>query len=172
MSVLWVSDFELDKLQPLPEALVMAMGAIGQPAARSHLAQMLVRSRIAPQAHPWIGNPAAMTPTLNGLREAGLAQEEHKGFWTLMPGAVEAVCRRAHRKGALRPLAAAGQCAYDAGKVVLEALGRDLAAFRLAFLEGRTEDWLQAQERVRSTHRGPLRHRLHAINPQTAPRQT
>ena len=28
MSVLWVSDFELDKLQPLPEALLMAMKAL------------------------------------------------------------------------------------------------------------------------------------------------
>jgi len=159
MSILWVSDFELDKLPPLPEALLMAMGAIGQPAARSHLAQMLVRSRVAPQAEPWIGNPAGMMPLLNVLREAGLAQEEHKGFWTLTPGVVEAACRRAHRKGILRSLAAAGQCAYDAGKVVLDVLGRDLAAFRLAFLEGRTEDWLQAQERVRSTHRGALKHR-------------
>ena len=159
MSVLWVSDFELDKLQPLPEALLMAMGAIGQPSARSHLAQTLVRSRVAPQAEPWIRNPAAMTPLLNLLRESGLAQEEHKGFWTLTPGAREPVCRRAHRKGCLKALATAGQCAYDAGKVVLDALGRDLAAFRLAFLEGRTEDWLAAQERVRQAHRGALAHR-------------
>ena len=131
----------------------MAMGAIGQPAARSHLAQTLVRARVAPQAEPWIKNPGGMTPLLNLLKDAGLAQEEHRGFWALAPGAREAVCRRAHRKGFLKPLAAAGQCSYDAGKVVLDGLGRDLASFRLAFLEGRTEDWLAAQERVRQTHR-------------------
>jgi len=159
MSVLWVSDSELEKLQPLPEALLMAMGAIGQPAARSHLAQTLVRARVAPQAEPWIRNPNGMTPLLNHLRDAGLAQEEHRGFWTLTAGAREAVCRRAFRKGHLKALAAAGQCSYDAGKVVLDGLGRDLAAFRLAFLEGRTEDWLLAQERLSQHHRGALGHR-------------
>ena len=159
MSVLWVSDYELDKLQPLPEALLMAMGAIGQPAARSHLAQTLVRAKVAPQAEPWIKNPNGMTPLLNQLRDAALAQEEHRGFWTLTPGAREAVCRRAFRKGHLKALAVAGQCSYDAGKVVLDGLGRDLAAFRLAFLEGRTEDWLLAQERLSQHHRGALGHR-------------
>jgi len=156
MPVLWVSDFDLDKLQSLPEALLMAMGAIGQASARAHLAQTLVRSRVAPQAEPWIANPAAMTPMLSLLREAGLAQEEHKGFWSVAEAAREAVCRRAHRKGLLKPLSVAGQCSYDAGKVLLDTLGRDLAAFRLAFLEGRTEDWLTAQEKVRAAHRAAL----------------
>ena len=159
MSVLWVSDYELDKLQPLPEALLMAMGAIGQPAARSHLAQTLVRSRVAIEAEPWIRNPNGMTPLLNLLKDSALAQEEHRGFWTLTDGAREAVCRRAHRLGHLKTLAAAGQCSYDAGKVVLDALGRDLATFRLAFLEGRTEDWLSAQEKISQTHRAALGYR-------------
>ena len=134
----------------------MAMGAIGQPAARSHLAQTLVRSRVALQAEPWIRNPNGMTPLLNSLRDSALVQEEHRGFWTLTEGAREAVCRRAHRLGHLKPLAAAGQCSYDAGKVVLDGLGRDMAAFRLAFMEGRTEDWLAAQERISQTHRAAL----------------
>jgi len=134
----------------------MAMGAIGQPAARSHLAQTLVRSRVAPQAEPWIRDPAGMSPLLGRLRDAGLAREANQGFWTLTAGALEVVCRRAHRQGRLKALAAAGQAAYDAGKVLLDGLGRDLAAFRLAFLEGRTEDWLAAQERLRSTHRTAL----------------
>ena len=156
MPVLWVTEHELDQLQPLSDALLMAMGAIGQPAARSHLAQTLVRARIAPQAQPWISNPAGMSPLLNQLRDAGLTQEINQGFWALTPAAVEAVCRRAHRLGRLKPLAAAGQAAYDAGKVLLDGLGRDLAAFRLAFLEGRTEDWMAAQERLRATHRATL----------------
>ena len=137
----------------------MAMGAIGQPAARSHLAQTLVRSRVAPQAEPWIRNPNGMTPLLNQLKDAAMAQEEHRGFWTLTPGAREAVCRRAFLKGHLKNLAVAGQCSYDAGKVVLDGLGRDLAAFRLAFLEGRTEDWLLAQERLAQHHKAALGHR-------------
>ena len=117
----------------------MAMGAIGQPSARSHLAHALVRSRVAPLAEPWITDPAGMTPVLNRLRDAGLAREVN-GFWTLTPGAFETVCRRAQRKGLLKPLAAAGQASYDSGKLLLDGLGRDLAAFRLAFLEGRPED--------------------------------
>ena len=79
----------------------MAMGAIGQPSARSHLAQTLVRARVAPQAEPWIRNPAGMAPVLNLLRDSGLAREVN-GFWTLTPAAQEAVCRRAHRKGQLK----------------------------------------------------------------------
>jgi hypothetical protein len=137
----------------------MAMGAIGQPAARSHLAQTLVRSQVAPQAQPWVKNPNDMIPLLNHLRESGLALEEHRGFWALTAGAREPVCRRAFRQGRLKPLAVAGQCSYDAGKVVLDGLGRDLAAFRLAFMEGRTEDWLQAQERLSQHHRAALGHR-------------
>jgi len=137
----------------------MAMGAIGQPAARSHLAQTLVRSQVAPQAQPWIKNPNDMIPLLNHLRDSGLALEEHRGFWALTAGAREPVCRRAFRQGRLKPLAVAGQCSYDAGKVVLDGLGRDLAAFRLAFMEGRTEDWLQAQERLSQHHRAALGHR-------------
>ena len=159
MPVLWVTDQELDKLPPLSDAILMAMGAIGQPAARSHLAQTLVRSRVAPQAEPWIRNPAGMVPVLNQLREAGLAREVNRGFWTLTAGALEVVCRRAQRKGHLKALASAGQAAYDAGKVLLDGLGRDLAAFRLAFLEGRGEDWLAAQERLGQTHRAALEQR-------------
>jgi len=134
----------------------MAMGAIGQPSARSHLAQTLVRSRVAPQAEPWITNPGAMTPVLNLLRDSGLAREVNNGFWTLTPAALEAVCRRAHRKGQLKALAAAGQASYDSGKLLLDGLGRDLAAFRLAFLEGRPEDWQAAHERLNQTHRAAL----------------
>ncbi len=133
----------------------MAMGAIGQPSARSHLAQTLVRARVAPQAEPWIRNPAGMAPVLNLLRDSGLAREVN-GFWTLTPAAQEAVCRRAHRKGQLKALAAAGQATYDSGKLLLDSLGRDLAAFRLAFLEGRPEDWLAAHERLRQTHHAAL----------------
>jgi hypothetical protein len=155
MPVLWVTDQELDKLTPLSDALLMAMGAIGQPAARGHLAQTLVRARVAPRAEPWIRDPAGMEPLLDQLREAGLAREVNRGFWTLTPAALEPVCRRAHRLGRLKPLAAAGQAAYDAGKVLLDGLGRDLAAFRLAFLEGR-EDWLALQERLFQTHRAAL----------------
>jgi hypothetical protein len=156
MPVLWVTDHELDQLRPLPEALLMAMGAMGQPAARSHLAQTVVRAGLAPQAAPWITNPAGMTPVLNLLRDSGLAREVNNGFWTLTPAALEAVCRRAYRKGQLKPLAAAGQASYDSGKLLLDGLGRDLAAFRLAFLEGRPGDWLAAQERLRHTHRAAL----------------
>jgi hypothetical protein len=157
MSVLWVPDFELDKLHPLPEALLMAMGAIGQPSARGHLAHTLVKSRLAPQAEPWIKNPAAMTPLLDLLKGAGLAQEATRGFWTLTHGARERVCRRAHRKGHLRALAAAGQTAYGSGQVVLDGLGRDLAALRVAFLEGTPEEWVAAQDRVRQNHGVALR---------------
>jgi hypothetical protein len=159
MPVLWVNDHELDQLRPLSEALLMAMGAIGQPSARSHLAQTLVRAKLAPQAEPWIRNPAAMAPVLNQLREAGLAREVNNGFWTLTAAALEAVCRRAHRKGQLKALAAAGQASYDSGKLLLDSLGRDLAAFRLAFLDGRPDDWLPAQERLRQTHRAALEQR-------------
>ena len=134
----------------------MAMGAIGQPSARSHLAQTLVRSAVAPQAEPWIRNPAGMTTLLHGLRDAGLTQEVNNGFWTLTPGALEPVCRRAHRKGLLKGLALAGQTTYDGGKVVLDGLGRDLAAFRLSFMDGRTEEWLINQERLRQNHRAAL----------------
>jgi len=156
MSVLWVSDADLDLLQPLPEALLMAMGAIGQPAARSHLAQALARSRVAPQAAAWIANPGGMTPFLAKLREAGLAEEPNRGFWTLAPRAVETVCRRARRKGVLRPLAVAGQGSFDSGRVLLDPLGRDLAALRLAFLEGKPAEWLPASEKVAQAHRAAL----------------
>ena len=156
MPVLWVTDHELDQLRPLPEALLMAMGAIGQPSARSHLAQTLVRAKVAPQAEPWITNPAGMVPVLNLLRDSGLAREVNSGYWTLTPAALEPVCRRAQRKGQLKALAAAGQASYDSGKLLLDSLGRDLAAFRLAFLEGRPEDWLPAQERLRQSHRAAL----------------
>jgi hypothetical protein len=159
MPVLWVNDHELDQLRPLPEALLLAMGAIGQPAARSHLAQTLVRSKVAPQAEPWITNPAGMTPVLNLLRDSGLAREVNNGFWTLTQAALEVVCRRAHRKGQLKALAAAGQASYDSGKLLLDGLGRDLAAFRVAFLEGHPKDWLPAQERLRQTHRAALEQR-------------
>jgi len=134
----------------------MAMGAIGQPAARGHLAHTLVRSRLAPQAEPWVKNPAAMSSLMEILKEAGFAQEPRKGFWSLTPEAREVICRRAHRKGCLKALATAGQVGYGTGQVVLDGLGRDLAALRVAFLDGRPEDWVAAQERVRSTHGAAL----------------
>jgi superfamily II DNA or RNA helicase len=153
MPALWVTDHELDQLPPLQEALLMAMGAIGQPAARSHLAHTLVRAGVLPQAERWVRDPAGLSPVLEQLRNAGLAREVNRGYWTLAPGALEPVCRRAHRRDRLKALAAAGQASYDAGKVLLDALGRDLAAFRLAFLEG---NWTASLERLEQTHRAAL----------------
>ncbi len=156
MPVLWVSDLDLDSLQPVPEAILLALGAIGQPTARGHLAQTLVKSKVAPQAAAWIGNPAGMTPVLARLKEAGWVEEPSRGYWTLAPRALEPVCRRAHRKGVLRALAAAGQGTFESGRVLLDAVGRDLAALRLTFLEGKPVEWLPASERVAQAHRAAL----------------
>jgi len=153
------TDSIFDKLQPLPEAILMAMGAIGQPAARGHLAQTLVRSKVAPQAAPWIKDPAAMSTLMEVLKEAGFAQEPRKGFWALTPEAREVICRRAHRKGYLKALATVGAAGYGTGEVVLDALGRDLATLRVAMLSGESKDWLAAQEKVRQTHTRTLEQR-------------
>jgi superfamily II DNA or RNA helicase len=159
MSVLWATDLELSQLRPLAEALLMAMAAIGQPAARGHLAHTLARSGVAPEAARWVQDPAGMAPALDQLAAAGLAREVRNGFWGIVPAALEPVCRRAHRQGRLKTLAAAGQASYDAGKVILDSLGRDLAAFRLAFLEGRGADWQAAQARLRQVHGAALEYR-------------
>nr|WP_320134009.1 DEAD/DEAH box helicase [uncultured Holophaga sp.] len=145
-------DSVFDKLQPLPEAILMAMGAIGQPAARGHLAKTLVKSKVAPQAAPWIQNPAGMSTLMEVLQEAGFAHEPRKGFWAITREAREVVCRRAHRKGCLKALASVGQAGYGTGEVVLDPLGRDLATLRVTLVEGESKDWLAAQERVRQAH--------------------
>jgi hypothetical protein len=58
MPVICITNYEIDRLCPLSEAILMAMGAIGQPTARSHLAYTLAHSGVAPQAETWIKNPA------------------------------------------------------------------------------------------------------------------
>ena len=151
MSATWVTNYELDQLCPLFEVILMAMGAIGQPVSRGHLAYTLVHSGVAPQVEPWIQNPVAMTPMLNLLKDSELAKEVNNGFWTIADRAVEMVCRRAHRKGILKALAIAGQTAYDAGNVIFNSLDRDLANFRLAFFERNSKEWIVAQERLRQT---------------------
>lgn len=152
MSVLCITNYEIDRLCPLSEAILMAMGAIGQPTARSHLAYTLAQSGVAPQVESWIKHPAGMTPTLNLLKDSGLAKEINNGFWTITDGAIETVCRRAHKRGFLKALALAGQTSYDTGNVVFSSLGRDFASFRLAFFEGNSKEWMAAQERLRQIH--------------------
>jgi hypothetical protein len=152
MSLIPVTNYAIDQLCPLSEVILMAMGAIGQPASRSHLAYTLVQSGVAPQVESWIDNPVGMTPTLNILRKSGLAIEINNGFWATTDNVIETVCRRAHSKGLLKALAIAGQTAYDTGNVVFNSLSRDLANFRLAFLEGNSKKWMLAQGRLRQIH--------------------
>ncbi len=155
MSAHWGPEPDLENLTPLSQAILLALGAIGQPAARGHVAQTLVKSKVAPQAEPWIRQPADMNSLLENLQRDGLAVET-RGYWTLAPRVRERVCRDAFQRGVLKSLATAGQAGHGTGQVLLDPLQRDLVAFRLAFFENRTEDWMGLQDRMRASHAAAL----------------